>query len=68
MSMSMTPRNKAIVRIALLAGVFLLLFLFFPPALAFVELAAREIRYLWWVVLLVALAGWLIWGVNRKPK
>jgi hypothetical protein len=64
----MTPRGRAIAQIAILVGVFLLLFLFFPPALAFVELAAREIRYLWWVILLVALAAWLIWGVSRKPK
>ena len=64
----MTPRGRAITQIAILAGVFLFLFLFFPPALAFVELAAREIRYLWWVILLVALAAWLIWGVSRKPK
>jgi hypothetical protein len=35
---------------------------------AFVEMAARELRYLWWLVLLVALALWLIWGVGRKPK
>jgi uncharacterized protein with PQ loop repeat len=64
----MTPRGRAIAQIGVLAGVFLLLFLFYPPAVAFVELAAREIRYLWWVVLLVALAAWLIWGVSRKPK
>jgi hypothetical protein len=64
----MNPRGRAFTQIAILAGVFLLLFLFFPPALAFVELAAREIRYLWWVILLVALAAWLIWGVSRKPK
>ena len=63
-----TPRGRAIAQIFVLAAVFLLLFLFYPPALAFVELAAREIRYLWWVVLLVALAAWLIWGVSRKPK
>lgn len=64
----MTPRGRAIAQVAILAGVFLLLFLFFPPALAFVELAGREIRYLWWVILLIALAAWLIWGVSRKPK
>ena len=64
----MNPRWRAILQITFLAGVFLLLFLFFPPALAFMELAAREIRYLWWIILLVALAIWLIWGVKRKPK
>jgi hypothetical protein len=64
----MNPRGRAFFQIAILAAVFGVLFLLFPPALAFVELAAREVRYLWWVILLVALAVWLIWGVNRKPK
>ena len=31
-------------------------------------MAARELRYLWWIILLVALAVWLIWGVGRRPK
>ena len=64
----MNPRIRAGLRLLFLIGVFALLFLFFPPALAFAELAAREVRYLWWVILLVALAVWLIWGVKRKPK
>jgi hypothetical protein len=64
----MTPRQRAIAQIAALAAIFIVLFLLFPAAFGFVELAAREIRYLWWVVLLVALAAWLIWGVRRKPK
>jgi hypothetical protein len=33
-----------------------------------VELAARELCYFWWLVLLVALAIWLIWGIGRKSK
>jgi hypothetical protein len=44
------------------------LVLIFPRAYAFVEQAARELRYFWWLVLLVALAIWLIWGIGRKPK
>jgi hypothetical protein len=64
----MTPRQRAIAQICVLAGICLLLFLFFPPALAFAEAAAREIRVLWWLILLVALGLWLIWGVSRKPK
>jgi hypothetical protein len=32
---------------------------FFPRVLAFFELAARELRYLWWLVLLVALGLWI---------
>jgi hypothetical protein len=44
------------------------LVLIFPAAFRFVEMAARELRYFWWVILLVALALWLIWGIGRKPK
>jgi hypothetical protein len=49
-----------------LVGAMVALFLLFPSALAFVEMAAREVRYLWWLILLVALAVWLIWGVSRR--
>jgi hypothetical protein len=31
-------------------------------------MAALELRYMWWLVLLGALGCWLIWGVGRKPK
>jgi len=44
------------------------LVLLFPSAYAFVEQAARELRYFWWLILLVVLAAWLIWGFGRKPK
>lgn len=63
----MNPRQRALWQIAILVGVFLVLFFLFPAAFSFVELAARELRYLWWLVLLVALAFWLMWGVRRKP-
>lgn len=33
--------------------------LLFSRVLAFVELAARELRYFWWLVLLVATGLWL---------
>ena len=64
----MNPRHRALLQIGVLIVVGGLLFMSFPPAYAFVEMAARELRYLWWLVLLVALAIWLIWGVGRKPK
>ena len=38
-----------------------------PRALAFAEMGARELRYFWWLILLVTLAGWLIWGFKKKP-
>ena len=64
----MNKTFRALLQVVVLAAVFVLLVLLFPPALAFVELAAREIRYLWWLVLLVALACWLIWGIRRERK
>lgn len=64
----MNPRLRAALQIAVLVGVLLALVLIFPAAMGFVEMAARELRYFWWVILLVALALWLIWGIGRKPK
>jgi hypothetical protein len=55
---------KIIVLLAVIAG----LILVFPKALGFVEMGARELRYLWWLILLVALAVWLIWGIGGKAK
>ncbi|PWU17957.1 MAG: hypothetical protein C5B50_10170 [Verrucomicrobia bacterium] len=64
----MNPRGRAIIQICILLAVLAGLVLLFPPAFRFVEMAARELRYFWWLVLLVALAIWFIWGVGRKPK
>ena len=64
----MNPRVRAALQIGILLAVIAVLFLVFPAALGFVELAARELRYLWWLILLIALAIWLIWGIKRKPK
>ncbi|HKI71843.1 MAG TPA: hypothetical protein VKA81_05660 [Verrucomicrobiae bacterium] len=64
----MNPRVRAALQIGLLLAVIAVLFLVFPRAYAFVEMAARELRYLWWLILLIALAIWLIWGIKRKPK
>lgn len=40
--------------------------LVFPRVLAFVELAAREIRYLWWLILIAALGLWLAFFQGRR--
>jgi hypothetical protein len=42
--------------------------LLFPPVMKFVEMAARELVYFWWLVLLLLLAVWLIWGLGSKKK
>ena len=64
----MNPRVRAALQLGLLLAVVAVLFVVFPAAFRFVEMAARELRYLWWLILLIALAIWLIWGIRRKPK
>lgn len=66
--MSLHPRAKAGCHVLVLLAVLVALVMLFPPMFAFVEMASRELRYLWWLILLVALAIWLIWGIGRKPK
>jgi hypothetical protein len=40
----------------------------FPRVLAFVERGAYELRYYWWLVLLVAVGGWLVFFGGRKDR
>jgi hypothetical protein len=63
----MNPQPRAFLRALILVGVVIALFLIFPGALKFVEMGARELRYFWWLILLVALAVWLIWGFKKRP-
>ncbi|HYE31625.1 MAG TPA: hypothetical protein VEH27_09365 [Methylomirabilota bacterium] len=64
----MKPQRSAFWQLAVLVGVVALLLFLFPGAVAFAERAARNVRYLWWIVLLLALAIWLISGATRRPK
>ena len=64
----MNPRTRAFLQFGTLVLVGLLLVFVFPRAAAWAEMAAREIRYLWWLILLVALGGWLIWAGRRRPR
>jgi len=64
----MNPRVRAALQFGVLLAVIAVLFLMFPAAFGFVEMAARELRYLWWLILLIALAIWLIWGIKRRSK
>lgn len=38
----------------------------FPRVAAFAELAARELRYLWWLVLIAAVGFYLAFFAGRK--
>ena len=51
-----------------LAAVAVILIALFPAALRFVEMAAREARYLWWLILIVALSVWLIFGYGKRGR
>jgi hypothetical protein len=64
----MDPRIRAFLRVCVLLGVALVLFLLFPALFKFVEGAARSVVRLWWLVLLLALGVWLVWGFGRRPK
>jgi hypothetical protein len=64
----MTPRRRAFYQFGVLLVIGIVLIAIFPRAAGFVEMAARELRYLWWLVLLLAVGSWLIWGVGRRPK
>lgn len=64
----MNSRTRAGLQLLVLLLVGAGLVMIFPAVARFAEGAARELRYLWWLILLVALACWLIWGAARKPK
>ena len=64
----MTPRVRAVTQLLVLVGTVVVLMLLFPALFRFAEMAARELRYFWWLILLVALGAWLIWGATRRPK
>ncbi len=63
----MNPRGRVFLQVVVLVVVIGGLILIFPRAYAFAEMAARELRYFWWLILLLALAGWLIWGFKKRP-
>lgn len=61
-------RAATLIAVGILLLVAVVLAVIFPSVLAFVEMAARELRYLWWLVLLVALGAWLVWGTGRGSR
>jgi hypothetical protein len=62
------PRLRAALQITVLIVVLGALVFFFPRAYAFVEMSARELRYFWWLILIIVLAVWLIFGLGRKRR
>ena len=64
----MNPRWIAFFKILVLLIIVAALILLFPSAFRFVEMDARDLLYFWWLVLLLVLAIWLIWGLGSKKK
>jgi len=64
----MNPRWIAFFKLLAVLIVLVVLILLFPHALRFVEMAARDLVYFWWVIFLLVLALWLIWGLGSKKK
>lgn len=62
----MNPRSALF--IAGLVVLVIVLLLLFPALLELVEAFAGELRFFWWVILVVALALWLIFVVGRSKK
>ena len=63
----MKPRS--VLFLAGLVVLVVILLLLFPALMEFIEKFAGELKFFWWVVLLVALAVWLIiWGFAKKDK
>lgn len=60
------PRLVRALTLGAAALVIVVLCVLFPRVLAFVELAARELRYFWWLVLLVALSIYFFFFFGRK--
>jgi hypothetical protein len=64
----MNPRWIAFLQLLAVLIAVAVLIVLFPPALRFVEMAARDLVYFWWVIFLAVLGIWLIWGLGKKKK
>ncbi len=59
--------SRSVLYIAGIVVLVVILVLLFPALLELVETFAGELRFFWWVILVVALAVWLIiWGFAKK--
>jgi hypothetical protein len=64
----MSPRNQR--RLLILTGVAAVagLALLFPRVLEFAELGARELRYFWWLIAILALGIWLAFFFGKRRE
>ncbi|PTY02497.1 hypothetical protein DB347_24145 [Opitutaceae bacterium EW11] len=62
----MTPSARRFAGFIAAIAILIILCLIFPRVLAFTELAARELRYLWWLIAIAALGIYLSFFAGRK--
>ena len=62
----MTPHARRNVAYLVAIVLVVALCIVFPRVLAFAELAAREIRYLWWLILIAAVGIYFAFFAGRK--
>lgn len=61
------PSNR-VIAFAIAGFLVVVLCLLFPRVLAFAELAARELRYFWWLVLIAAVGVYLAFFAGKKKS
>ena len=64
----MNPVRNRILGLAGIVALAVAVCLAFPRVLAFVEKGAVELRYFWWLILLLAVAAWLLFFAGRKRQ
>jgi hypothetical protein len=64
----MTPAGRRFVGLVVAVTFAVAACLIFPRVMAFAELAARELRYFWWLVLILAFGVWLAFFAGRRRR
>jgi hypothetical protein len=64
----MNPRAAFILTFVGMIFLIIVLCLLFPAGFEFVKAFTGELRFFWWVILLLALAVYLFFGVGKAKK
>ena len=64
----MNPRWAFFLAITATVIVMIVLCIIFPVVFDYVKVFSGDLRFFWWVILLVALAVWLILWAGRNKK
>lgn len=64
----LNPRAAFILTIVGMIFVVIILCLIFPAVFEFVKAYTGELRFFWWIILLLALGLWLMFGVGKAKK